>query len=168
MPSVWKMSAGPESQFRKEFVENNLMAFGAWDEGDLRNYSKMEELKDKMQQYSKRTFGRRTTSHNETWRFRNLETGDLVILYGNKAIIAIGIVTGPYRYDPKNVYVYKTGKEGNYFHIRPVEWIKVFDPPVKEISQKLLTKMSKPSDTLHEIKDARCILEIAKILAYRY
>lgn len=162
------MSAGPKSVFWKQFIKNNLIAFGAWDEGDLKNYPKIEGLKDRMQKYSERIFGRGTTSHIEAWNFRELKMGDVILLYGKKAIIAIGVVTGPYKYDPNNIYTYENGESGKYFHVRPVEWLKVFEPPVKGLSNKLITKLSKPSDTLHKIEDPRCILEALKILAYRY
>lgn len=144
------------------------MAFGAWDEGDMGDYADIERLKARMQKYSKRVFGHGTTSHIEAWRFRELRIGDMILLYGNKAIIAIGVVTGPYKYDPNNFYTYEKGEKEKYFHIRPVHWLKVFEPPVKELSDKLITKLSKPSDTLHEIRDPRCVLGVLKILAYRY
>jgi predicted Mrr-cat superfamily restriction endonuclease len=144
------------------------MAFGAWDEGNLGDYSDREALRDRLQKYSKRKFGKGTSSHVEAWNFLKLEAGSLVVLYGERAIIAMGVVTGPYHYDPNNVYVYDTGDKAHFSHIRPVKWIKTFDPPVREISQHLLRKLSKPSDTLHEIKDHRYILELMEILAHRY
>mgnify|MGYP001099211517 CR=1 FL=1 len=64
MSPIWKMSAGKGSQFWIEFVQNNLMAFGAWDEGDLKKYSSIERLSKRLQEYSKRKFGKGTTSHN--------------------------------------------------------------------------------------------------------
>lgn len=168
MPRIWKISAGTKSMFWEEFIENNLIAFGAWDEGDLSKYTDVKVLRDRMQGYSKRRFGHGTTSHNEAWNFRELKISDVILLYGNKAIIAIGVVTGPYKFDPNNFYTHDNGGTEKYFHIRPVEWIKVFEPPVKELSNRLITKLSKPSDTLHEIKDPKCIQEALKILAHRY
>ena len=162
------MSAGSKSVFREQFIRNNLIAFGAWDEGDLMDYANIQALRDRMRKYSERVFGHGTTSHIEAWNFRELKIGEVILLYGNKAIIAIGVVTGPYKFNPNNFYTHDNGERGKYFHIRSVEWIKVFEPAVKELSNKLITKLSKPSDTLHEIKDPRCILEALKILAYRY
>ncbi|MFQ5763060.1 MAG: HNH endonuclease [Candidatus Bathyarchaeia archaeon] len=155
---IWKISAGRKSVHWKRFVNDGIAALGAWDEGDLRQYKTREDLREKLNQYSRRERRKGTRSHVEVWNFCNaVEKNELMVLYKKKCICAIGRVTGEYDFNPENRY----GRE-KYFHVLPVEW-KELSPPFCDLSDRLIRKLSHPSDALREIKDEECINEIMEM-----
>ncbi len=156
---IWKISAGRYSRYWKSFIDDKVVAFGTWDEGNLNNYSYREELKEKMIAYSIQNYHKKSTSYFELWNFfKEMEISDIVVLYRKKAILAIGEITSKYKYNPENTY---NGEA--YHHVKSVKW-KVFPQPFNKISELLYRKLSKPSDTFHEIKDKTCIAEIKRLL----
>ena len=75
-----------------------------------------------------------------------------MVSYRKGRIVAIGTVTGDYRYDEKN--------QGKIFaHKRSVEW-KVYDPPCGNISKNLHNHLRRPSVTLREVRELSLVKEV--------
>jgi predicted Mrr-cat superfamily restriction endonuclease len=158
---IWKISAGKLSKFWEYFIKDKLIAFGTWDEGNLNNYSSREELKNTIIAYSLRYRHKSSNSYVELWNFfSEMKTGDIIVLYRKKAIVAIGEAKGKYEYRPNNNY-----DNEKYHHVKSVEWKKVFSPHFGKISERLYLKLCKPPDTFHEIKDRLCVTEIERLLS---
>jgi predicted Mrr-cat superfamily restriction endonuclease len=156
---IWKISAGQHSDYWKRFVDEKIAAFGAWDEGSFRNYKTREELFRKVNEYSLKERGKTTTSHVEAWNFyKSIEIGDLMVLYREGRIVAIGFVAGDYDYVDSNVW---NGEK--YFHVRPTKW-KLLDLSKQKVSSHLKKSLSVPPDTLHEIDEKEDIVEILRIV----
>lgn len=155
---IWKISADKKSKYWKEFVEGGYAALGEWDEGDLTKYNDKMELVKRVRAYSlKRWPDRYKEGSTFGYRLRNfyneLDEGDLLVLYGEGSIFAIGKVIGTYWYD-EIAHV-----DRDYPHRVPVAW-KLADPPIYDISEKLYNSLIKPSDAFHEIKLEMCIKEV--------
>ena len=146
---IWKISAGEHSKYWRNFVNGELAAFGAWDEGDLRHYHDEKELFQRMNTYSINNRGKGTTSHIEAWNFyKSIDTGSLLLLYQKGKILALGYVIGNYDYNEENVF---DGE--HYYHVRSTKW-KLLDVSKQKLSPHLINSLSKPSDTIYEIEKA--------------
>jgi len=158
----WKISAGKESIFWKDFVNNNFAAFGEWDEGNLDQYKdQKKKLVERLKKYSIKTWPKKysqgSTSGYQLWNFYDsLKPGDILILYGKLSIFAIGEVTGRYWYEEA------PNDECGYPHRVPVKWA-VPEYPITNLSKNLIKKLSKPTDTFHEIKSLENIVQLKKI-----
>jgi 5-methylcytosine-specific restriction protein B len=75
---------------------------------------------------------------SQVWSFRSsIRKGDVVVIsYGNKAIRAIGEVTGDYRFVPSDPF--------GYYHHRDVKWLRVFEEPIpaSAIYDRVLSQVS--------------------------
>lgn len=158
---IWKISAGTQSRYWKDFVYEEIAAFGAWNEGSFENYKTRDELFQKLKAYSLREWGKSTTSHVEAWNFyKEVDIGDLMVLYRKGSIIAIGIIVGNYYFDDDK---FLNGEK--FFHIRPVKW-RLLDPLNRKISGDLMKKLTIPPDTIHEIKDKELLVEILRLVLF--
>lgn len=110
----WIYSPGKGAKIWDECYDNNIMAIG-WDEiGDLRNYDSKDEIKQVMNKFYD-PFRSYIHSACATWEFANeMKPGDIVFAKnGMHLIIGRGIVKSDYIYDPQR-------KE--FKNIRKVEW----------------------------------------------
>lgn len=110
----WIYYPGKGAKIWDECYDNNIMAIG-WDEiGDLRNYDSKDEIKQVMNKFYD-PFRSYIHSACATWEFANeMKPGDIVFAKnGMHLIIGRGIVKSDYIYDPQR-------KE--FKNIRKVEW----------------------------------------------
>ncbi|MGD1816287.1 MAG: AAA family ATPase [Pleomorphochaeta sp.] len=120
---IYKISLGSrnvEKEIYDNCKENSCIAIGWLGDIDLSGYSK-EDITNKINEIS--DDNNLTQSISSIDLFVNeLNIGDIVCVYdGPYTIRDIGIITGNYMFDKKNIY--------NYPHRRSVKWIKEFDEP---------------------------------------
>jgi hypothetical protein len=116
--AVWLVRAGKHGEREAFALENNVAVVG-WN--DLPDVSSAD-TKDKLAELMKKAYpeeGKYALANfvAQIWAFRTkMEPGDLVVLPLKKvSVIAVGRVTGPYKYEPAN--------PAEAHHTRPVKWI---------------------------------------------
>ena len=123
---VFKMSlgrAGIEDHIFQDAIDNSYAVLGWGGEIDWTPYDTYEAIHARWNEDHPGTNGN-DANIIQTTRFRaDMKEGDLIVVsHGNKLIRAIGVVSGPYRYDPSGTREYN--------HRRDVEWLKVFREPI--------------------------------------
>lgn len=130
--TIWGIHAGKTGDAHTLFKENNVVALGWMEMGDLgllppdREAFKAQLLKARPNKKE----GYYPVATGQLFRFvHEVKPGDLVV-YPSKhdRKVHIGEITGPYRYNPKI--------EPSYPHRRPVKWLRVF--PRTQFSQGAL------------------------------
>ena len=123
---VFKMSlgrAGVEDHIFQDAIDNGYAVLG-WGGGiDWTPYDSYEAIHGRWNEDHPGTNGN-DANIIQTSRFRaDMEQGDIIVVtHGNRLIRAIGVVTGPYRFEP--------GDTRDYNHRRDVDWLKVFREPI--------------------------------------
>jgi hypothetical protein len=139
---VFKLSLGdsqnPEDQLIYDYcIKNNCVAIGFMEQHDLTGKSEQEVRSLPLR-------ADQSSYHSKAMNFfsQYLNEGDIVVVTkGLYVVRAIGIVTGPYRYDPKSPI--------GYPHFRDVKWLMVdAEVPYEELytrqfSQQSIYKMKK-------------------------
>ena len=159
---IWKIFAGEhhvdnDPCFLRDFLDNNIIAFGNYGEGNIRKYSSIEELTAKLTEL------RGIDSHQTAryyWKFKeDVEIGDMVIVYGNKTIFAIGYVRSEYFFKKDKLgkkcrsVEGKRRKPGYKLGIpnrRKVKWV-ITDKIEDEDGE--LSKLSSPRFTFSELNE---------------
>jgi len=130
--AVWLVRAGQRGQ-RQDWALDKGQAVIGWNEmGDLSHFETREVLLDGLQKsYPETQLKALYNYRGQLWAFaKRIKTGDLVVLpLKGQDAIAIGKVTGDYKYQPDNPVDAK--------HTRPVEWIQP-DIPRSRFDQDLL------------------------------
>ena len=156
---VWKISAGKKSKYIDDFIEERYAALGEWDEGDVDKYAGSKtKLINWLKNYSLKRWPKKykkgSTFGYQLWDFYDeLDEDDLVVLYGQGSIYAIGKISGAYWYDER------AHAARQFPHRVPVAW-RVANPPIQNFSDTLRNCLVKPSNAFHEIKKEKCIEEI--------
>jgi restriction system protein len=130
--AVWLVRAGKYGDQEQAALEQDLVTI-AWNE--LPDLSKIED-RGELEKLFERLFPgdspmARANKVGQVWIFRGrIQAGDLVVLpLKTRSAIAIGKVTGPYRY--------RTDLDPNVRHTRTVEWLRK-DLPRTTFDQDLL------------------------------
>ncbi|QGQ94157.1 EVE domain-containing protein [Paenibacillus psychroresistens] len=144
----WLLAAGENSDQWEDFRDNNLIAIGWSELGDLQQYQSKQEITDKLKELH-------NVPHNPTnvalanYQFvKDMKVGDYVIIKkGKRTIIAYGQITSDYRYDLAR---------SNYKSVRSVEWLSIGTwnfSPIDEstLATKTLTNLTPYEDYLKEI-----------------
>jgi restriction system protein len=130
--AIWLVRAGRDGA-HEEFVLENGIAASGWDElPDLSAMKSREELEALFWKALPQASPPRIANYvGQVWAFiRSIQDGDLVALpLKRRAAVAIGQVTGPYRFRPD-------APPGTR-HQRPVEWLRQ-DIPRNAFEQDLL------------------------------
>lgn len=131
--AVWLVRAGKHGE-RQEFALQNGEAVIGWSElPDLSKTKSREEMKGHLQRaFTEIPEGRLNNFAGQLWAFvSKIQLGDLVVLPLKKGrgTIAIGEVTGPYKYQPDNPISAQ--------HTRKVKWLRD-DLPRGRFDQDLL------------------------------
>ncbi len=146
---LWKISASEkvkdEPLFLKVFLDNKIAALGEYREGDLRNYSSLEELEKKLTELR----GTKHSFHAAKYhiQFRDeAEIGDIIVVYSRNKIFSIGYITSDYFYEQDDL-----GK--NFYPLgipnrRKVKWIFK-----KQIEDERLAKLSKPQFAFYKLDE---------------
>ncbi len=130
--TFWVVRAGKHGEAEAYAIENTCVVIG-WD--DLEDLSSLSD-RDSLQQlvtstYPDESVGTIRIWTGELWAFRErIQIGDSVAIpLKSRSALAVGRVTGPYRYVP-------TATAGAY-HQRPVQWVRT-DLPRSDVDQDLL------------------------------
>lgn len=123
---VFKMSlgrAGIEDQIFYDAIENGYAALGWGGDIDWSGFETYEAIRERWNEDFPGTNGN-DANIIQTTRFRaDMREGDVIIVsHGNKLVRAIGVVAGPYEYEPDGA--------SEYSHRRKVDWLKVFQEPI--------------------------------------
>lgn len=115
-PKYWLYSAGNLSKNWEKDYQEQIMAIGWDDIGDLSLYASKEEMKQKMKAVYGEQYSYKNQAH-ATWQFaQEMEIGDIVFVKrGRKKIIGKGIVEGEYQYDTSRSF---------FKNVRKVNWIE--------------------------------------------
>jgi restriction system protein len=128
----WLVRAGRHGE-REQFAVDHGFAVVGWHEiGDLSSIASRDEMVEAVREAHVDAAEKKVINHAaQLWAFVNrIEEGDIVVLPLKAApALAIGRVTGPYRFEPDN--------PADARHVRPVEWVRT-DVPRSAIGQDLL------------------------------
>lgn len=143
--NYWIISPGENSKKWNEFYLEKMIAIG-WDYlGDLKAYSKKEDIERKISE--QRADGIRPINDTKAvWDFyHEIKIGDVIYVKGGlNKILAFGIVVGEYDF---NEYEY------DYKHRRNVNWIKIGDwETLLTLPSKALTRLNDYPNYIQEIK----------------
>jgi restriction system protein len=130
--ALWAVRAGKHGENETYGLENGLVSTGWEDLGDLSDCQDRDSIHSRIEQaYPDAKLATRRIWTGELWAMRDrIQVGDLVALpLKTRSAIAIGRITGPYRYDPNAPFDAK--------HQRSVKWIRT-DLPRSEVDQDLL------------------------------
>lgn len=120
--AIWLVRAGEHGEREEAALQKGLAIIG-WEElPDLTALKTREDLTQLIKDtYSNESSKRLINWTGQLWAFRDrIQLNDLVVLpLKTRSAIAIGRVTGPYRYEAD-------GKDG--FHTRGVKWLKTDFP----------------------------------------
>lgn len=130
--AVWLVRAGSRGQRQDWALDKGQAVIGWSPMGDLSQHDTREALfEDLKQAFPDAPLARLYNYRGQLWAFaKNIRVGDLVVLpLKGQDAIAIGKVTGGYRYESEN--------PEDARHTRPVEWIQQ-DIPRSRFDQDLL------------------------------
>jgi restriction system protein len=133
--ALWAVRAGKHGENENYALENNVVTIGWEDLGDLSGIKTRDALNELMEAtFSDQKVTTRRVWTGEVWALRDrMQKGDLVVIpLKSRAALAVGRITGPYRY-------LKNGPaEGK--HQRPVQWIRT-DLPRNDVPPDILLSL---------------------------
>lgn len=148
--SVFKMSLGLDDAeggpVRAECLAEGVVRMGSY--GDIDWSGPTFEAKEAMRAHYHEVTGRDAEGRrlDISYRLRaKMQEGDVVVASdGRRTFHALGIVTGPYRFDPD--------RTDGYVASRPVEWRAVFDEP-RPVDEIYASGFGR--DTVHRLDEAK-------------
>lgn len=144
-PRYWLLSAGRDNKLWPIFKEKQQISIGWKKLGDLRKYKDKREISEELQKLYE--MDHRPTNDalaNEQF-VREMSEGDYVLIkHGKKKIIAHGVITSDYKYDPEN---------GEYHSYRDVEWLREGNWDVSDlpVHTKTLTDITPYEDYVQDV-----------------
>ena len=142
----WLYAPGPGASMWDQFSRDGIMGIGWHEIGDLSRFSSREEITAELQ---KDRPGHSCKNDSlALWQFlTQIQPGDIVYAKrGAHQILARGVVTSDYEYDP--------AYDAHYPNIRHVEWrqTEILERSVKSV-QKTLTDITDITDSVRELED---------------
>ena len=130
--AVWVVKAGRYGEGEEDAINNSLVGIDFGLRKSVAEFSGRDSLRADLltlSEYSGDQEKKSPNSASQLWRFANeLKPGDAVVLPRKlPKVVAVGTVTGDYRYQP----------ELPFPHVRPVEWVAT-DIPRSSFDQDLL------------------------------
>lgn len=128
----WLVRAGRHGEREQFAVDNGLAVVGWQDMGDMSSIASRDEMVEALRATNAEASEKKLINHAaQLWAFvTRIEEGDLVVLPMKATpALAIGRITGPYRYVADN--------PPDARHVRSVEWVRT-DVPRSAIGQDLL------------------------------
>ena len=118
--AVWVVRAGRQGEFEEFAIDNSVAGIDFELPKGVTEFPSREAL---------RQYARGPHAAGQLWRFAHeVQVGETMVLPRKQyKVVAVGRITGPYRYEP----------DWSYPHIRPVEWAAV-DIPRISFDQDLL------------------------------
>ncbi|MCL4871480.1 MAG: restriction endonuclease [Anaerolineae bacterium] len=121
---AWMVRAGNENELASQVEVKKVVAIG-WSMGDLSGLKSREQFKARyLEHYPDHSPSRVGVNAGQVYRFVcEIKEGDYVLtsIKDSREVI-IGLITGPYRYDP-NLFK-DNALFDDYPNIRPVNWLK--------------------------------------------
>ena len=144
--NIWVIATGQNGEQFVDFKNNNKVAIGWDDLGNLSNYETREDINNALNQYypAEGTENQVNNSLALEEFSKKIKVGDLVYLKrGNNLILGVGKITSDYIYDDSL---------DSFHHIRKVDWLKFreFDTVQQlnhTIARKTLTNFTQYPDT---------------------
>lgn len=130
--ALWLVRAGRHGEYQDFVLDNHVVAIGWSELNDLSHVQSRDELLALLQEsYPDDKLGTVRSWRNQLWTLlRRITEGDLVALpLKKRSAIAIGRVTGPYRF--------QSDFPADARHTRPVKWLET-DVPRTAFGQDLL------------------------------
>lgn len=145
-PGYWRVgtSLGAETSIWEQMKDGNFVAIGWAELGDLATVPKNAVLRATIDQRLQKTWGMKpnvaSRKAGEIQDFYEAAEGSLVLAADGQAILGIGRVKGPYRYDPAT--------HANAPHQRAVEWlaIETWHLPEQEGLRTTFVKLKNPQN----------------------
>lgn len=142
---VWTIGPGAGGQLWPEFKQQNMIAIGWDDLGDLLEYNSKEAIEESLRSTDESKH-RPTNDALACYQFAHvMKTGDTVIAKkGRSGLFGYGVITSEYRFDDSRQ---------QYMHIRSVEWKKTgkWDLPKENwITVKTLTDFTDYKDWIQK------------------
>ena len=139
----WVIACGINSNQWDKFKNNNLIAIG-WDNlGDLSKFKSKQEIFDKLK--DERSEGDPDPRNDALCCYdfvNSMKVNDLVFVKkGTSKLVAYGKIIGDYKYD-ENLSEYR--------NIRSVEWINIKENEIDPITGKTLTNFNKYPETVEK------------------
>ncbi len=139
----WVIACGINSNQWDNFKNNNLIAIG-WDNlGDLSKFKSKQEIFDKLK--DERSEGDPDPRNDALCCYdfvNSMKVNDLVFVKkGTSKLVAYGKIIGDYKYD-ENLSEYR--------NIRSVEWINIKENDIDPITGKTLTNFNKYPETVEK------------------
>ena len=155
----WKISAGEKvidtPSFLVDFLNNDIIAFGDYKEGDISKFKDIEELEGKLTQFKQTKHSFPTAKFY--LRFRDDATiGDIVIIYSRNTIFGVGYITSDYFRENDNLG--KKYYERGIPNRRNVKWISK-----QQIEDERLGVLRNPQETFYKL-DKKHLDIVLKVL----
>ncbi len=156
---LWKISASEKvidtPFFLEDFLNNDIIAFGDYGEGDIRKFKDIEELEGKLTQ-------KKQTKHSFPtakfyMRFRDdVNIGDIVVIYSRNTIFGVGYIASDYYFYEKDDLGKKYYRRG-IPNRRKVKWISK-----QQIEDERLSVLRSPQETFYELdkKQRNIVLKV--------
>ncbi|AEV70215.1 AAA family ATPase [Acetivibrio clariflavus] len=154
--NYFRIGTGDNNEnYWSDMRSNSYVAIGWSELGDLNSYSQSENMRNEIQErlISLYKYNNTTASvkAGEIVRFyKGIEIGDIVVAVSGERVYGIGKVTGNYEYI----------KDRRYSHCKSVNWLRIFNEPVK---------LPKPGagklTTCFTYKDIENIMEINRLIS---
>jgi restriction system protein len=132
-PKAWLVRGGRAGERDQWALDSNVVGLGFHEVPDLSPCGDRDSIRSVTAASIPNLTDQAVTNYAaQLWAFKErIAIGDLAVLpVKNTPYVAVGRVTGPYRYDPSQ-------PDPGRRHIRPVEWIRK-DLPRTELGQDLL------------------------------
>lgn len=145
---IWVFAPGPKARFWDECRAGSIAVYGAELLGPLDAYGSKDEILQRLKVVYPTEKGKEPTNDAlGAWEFcRVMKEGDLVIAKkGNRIIVGVGVVSGPYRHDPNRT---------EYTNVRDVEWTHEGEwllPDGESFATKALTNITRYRDFVAKV-----------------
>ncbi len=144
----WSFAPGHNASYWNFMRDQGVMAIGWGAIGDLSQYQSKTAIRDAI----KERYDRKNSPSNDalaTWQFANeIQVGDVIYAKrGNRTVIARGIVTSDYRFDPDSPI--------DYPNVRDVDWKLVgsWANPGTPFATKTLTDITSYTDDVQKLNE---------------
>lgn len=152
--NYFRIGTGEGGKYWHDMMSKSYVAIGWPNLGDLSLYgdnsNTRHEIQDTLVNLYNYNYSLAIVKSGEIVRFyKGINTGDIVMAAAGEKIYGIGKVTGNYKYV----------KDRDYPHCRSVQWLKIFDEPVKlpKSNEGILT-------SCFQYKDISNIMAINRLL----
>ena len=148
---IWVLAPGPKARFWDDCRNGSIGVYGADLLDPLDSYASKDDILQRLKVVYPSEKGTEPTNDAlGAWEFcQVMKEGDLVIAKkGNRMIVGVGTVSGPYRHDPSRP---------EYPNVRDVEWSHEGEwllPDGVSFATKALTNITRYSDFVTKILDA--------------